>query len=102
MSYFHPGDVVTVIPSLDGDKKYASQGEIPSCCVTYMMIKLAGKPVTITDIAMNYPKGIVRYHIKEDDGVWVWTDEMFEEYYCDSVEIEPSSDDEVLSFLLSN
>lgn len=102
-SIFRPGDIVTVIHDLDPRKKYASQGEHPNCCVTGDMLAFAGKQVVITDI-VSYSNGYLRYHIAEDGGRWVWTDEMFEEYNCGpnwQEEIEPSSEEEFLSFLLS-
>lgn len=102
MPFFKPGDVVSVIETLSLKEKYGSDGEIPTCCVAPSMMGFAGKKVTIADIRTYPDRDVVRYHIKEDNGSWVWTDEMFEEYYMTPLDVEPPSEEEVFSFLLSD
>lgn len=64
---YNTGDKVRVIYDLNSDKWY-DDGEL---CATNDMVELAGTIVTIVDIENGY------YKIKEDDGDYSWSDDMF-------------------------
>lgn len=71
MTFFKPGDRVTVRSDLiQGDQYYMSDSQYCDSVVDGMMTML-GKTVTISDASW-------RYRIEECG--YNWTDEMFEEY----------------------
>lgn len=51
---------------------------ITTVLVKEEMIKLKGKEVEILRVSKNRIDGIIYYRVKEDLGVWCWTEEMFE------------------------
>lgn len=65
------GDKVRVIHELKSGVSY------DRCKAVRDMVEFRGKDVTITKAYHNFT-GKVRYHIKEDHGGWVWSEEMFE------------------------
>lgn len=86
MAFFKAGDIVTVREDLDYEKRYKSEGDVPGndrCSVAHAMLQYAGKQVTISEVqeTSNFRGGRTRYHIKEDNNEWVWTDEMFADFF---------------------
>lgn len=67
------GDRVRVRPDLEEGKKYYMKDIAIKHIVNDEMYELKGKIVTISEIRGS------GYSIKEDDGEWYWTDEMFSE-----------------------
>ncbi len=107
MAFFKRGDIVTVRDDLDTEKRYKSDGDAPGndrCSVAYDMMKYAGKQMTIAEVQeiANFRGPKTRYHLTEDNGAWVWTDEMFSEYldgyqviFPDDTEYEAPSREEL-------
>lgn len=107
MAFFKAGDIVTVREDLSEGKRYKSDGDAPGndrCSVAYNMIKYAGKQMTIAEVqeTSNFRGPRTRYHLTEDNGEWVWTDEMFSEYidgltviFPDDTEYEAPSNEEL-------
>ena len=86
MAFFKVGDIVTVREDLDPEKRYKSEGDAPGndrCSVAHDMVRFAGKQVTIADVkeSLNTRGSRTRYHIEEDNDEWVWTDEMFADFF---------------------
>ena len=67
-SKYKVGDKVQVKQNLVAGQRYGLDGVVTD------MLRMAGKMATIVSVT-KYGK----YHIAEDDGWWVWTDEMFED-----------------------
>ena len=61
------GDIVKVREDLKAGQDYGS------LCVCYPMVKLAGELVTISSVNND------NYHIEEDDGLYFWIDNFFED-----------------------
>ena len=82
---FKVGDKVRVRKREDLVKKYPrtmfglrigevnSDGDVTGMQMTHDMLEFCGKVVTIADTSDHY------YKIEEDNGVWGWIDEMFED-----------------------
>ena len=104
MAFFNVGDIVTVRADLSGELGgYGSAGDSKpnNCNAVPDMLKYAGKQVTIRSVYQTRLKN-TRYRIAEDNGVWAWADEMFEEYIQTDREIaEPPSEEEIFAFLMS-
>ena len=103
MAFFNVGDKVTVRADISNETRYGSDGDSKpnNCSAVPDMLKYAGKQVTIRSV---YPTRLrnTRYRIAEDNSVWAWADEMFEEYFQPDMEIivEPPSEEEVFAFLM--
>ena len=70
------GDKVKIREDLNGDISYKSENNSRSgYLAVHEMLLNKGKNVTITE-TVKY--NIDHYKIKEDNGKWKWTDEMFE------------------------
>ena len=104
MAFFNVGDKVTVRADLSREIGYGSYGDSKpnNCFVVPDMLRQAGKQVTIRTVYQTRLHN-TRYRIAEDNGVWAWADEMFEEYIQTDREIavEPPSEEEVFAFLMS-
>lgn len=100
MWFFRVGDTPTVRDDISSGEKLGSQGDRRRTCnFVGEMELLKGKTVTITE-AYESRLGNFRYRIKEDNGMYAWTDEMFQEYFCqDEEDFEASTTEEFLSFL---
>lgn len=69
---YNVGDKVRVISNPSVHKQYFMDDRIGVNHIVSGMCKFAGKVVTIFEIRNG------QYCIKEDEGVWCWTDEMFD------------------------
>lgn len=70
------GDKVVVRKDLVVDDKYGIDPMGAKCLFVSEIDFLKGKTVTIASVDAE-PLGYIRYSIKEDDGDWWWTDDMF-------------------------
>lgn len=64
---YEVGDIVRVRKDLKAGQDYGS------LCACYPMAKLAGELVTISSVNND------NYHIEEDDGLYFWIDNFFED-----------------------
>lgn len=88
---YHKGDVVAIRDDLDEYETYRMLSGIRTgeCQrVTTEMQRMAGQAVTISGMYSG------QYKIQEDEGEYLWTDEMFSGY---AREIEASTDEEMMS-----
>lgn len=88
---YHNGDVVVIRDDLDSNETYKMISGIRSgVCqsVALKMEEMSGQAVTISGTFSG------QYKIEEDDGEYLWTDEMFSGY---AKEIEASTDEEMMS-----
>lgn len=69
---YNVGDKVKVISNPSIHKRYYMSDRSSYNCMIRGIFKFAGKVVTISEICNG------QYCIKEDEGVWRWTDEMFD------------------------
>lgn len=69
---YHVGDKVKIREDLEIDECYEE------CCFVDDMEEFKGEIVTISEAYVGKYDGKDKYHIKEDDGEFCWTNDMFE------------------------
>jgi hypothetical protein len=72
MNKYSVGDMVLIRDNLTEDGEYDTVG------ITMSMASRHGTLATILDASQKY-NGLSIYRIREDGGVWVWSDSMFAE-----------------------
>lgn len=80
---YQVGDMVVIRSDLDENRRYYMDDRSESNTVTHKMVAIGGTVHEITDIYGG------QYRIADDNGSWLWTDEMF-----DGFAIEPEDENE--------
>ena len=86
------GDLVRVREDLQNNATYKMHNSTQDNVAIKQMVRFAGDTVTITGINFG------QYRIEQDDGRYLWTDEMFDGRYEDRFD-DSEIDSETLSVL---